>query len=34
MAKHDFETLQNIIVIIVNYGEQFVMEIINNAMTF
>jgi len=34
MAKHDFETAQNIIVIIVYYDEQFVMKIINNAMTF
>ncbi|XP_039311283.1 uncharacterized protein LOC120359056 [Solenopsis invicta] len=34
MAKHDFETSQSIIVICVNYDEQFVMEIINNAMTF
>ena len=34
MAKHDFEISQNIIVIIINYDEQFVMELINNAMTF
>lgn len=34
MAKHDFETSQNIIVIIINYDEQFIMEIINNTMTF
>lgn len=34
MAKHDFETSQNIIMICVEYDEQFVIEIINNAMTF
>jgi len=34
MAKHDFETSQNIIVICVDYDEQFLMKIINKAMNF
>jgi len=34
MAKHDFETSQEIIVTCVQYDEIFVKEVIQNVMTF
>jgi len=34
MAKHDFETSQEIIVTCVQYNETFIKEIIQNAITF
>jgi len=34
MAKHDFETLQEITVTCVQYNETFIKEVIQNAITF